>query len=158
MAEIEERFCPERYLDEDWFAPTRGQRWERHTQAYVHRMLADMWEYPEAAASVFVAEPPLTLTTEQQFQKLASEWSNETRNVSSLTALVSHPKYRQIIDLGWDVVPYLIDDLQKNKRYWLAALDEITKIRPYDSADEGNSNIIIDSWVKWGKKKYKSVR
>lgn len=105
-------------------------------------------------ANIVVEEP----STEQRFLQLASDWSNETRNVSSLTALASHPKYRQIVNLGWDVVPYLIEDLQNNKRYWLPALDEITGIRPYDSADEGNSKIIIDAWVKWGKKKYKSVR
>jgi hypothetical protein len=103
-----------------------------------------------------VADEPLTL--EERFRRLADEWSRETRNVSSLTAMASHPKYRQIVDLGWDVVPYLIDDLQKNKRYWLPALAEITKLRPYDSTDEGNSKIMIDSWVSWGKKKFKNVR
>jgi hypothetical protein len=96
-------------------------------------------------------------TTEHRFLQLASELSSETRNISSLTAIALHPKYRQIVDIGWDVVPHLIYDLQKNKRYWLPALAEITKLRPYDSADEGNSKIMIDAWVNWGKKKYKNV-
>jgi hypothetical protein len=96
-------------------------------------------------------------TLEERFHRLAIEWSNEVRTVSSLTVMASHPKYRQIVNLGWDVVPLLIADMKQNKRYWLPALAEITKLRPYDSGDEGNSKIMIDAWVNWGKKKYKNV-
>jgi hypothetical protein len=42
--------------------------------------------------------------------------------------MTEHPKYRQIVSLGWDVVPFLVLDLQRNRRYWLPALQEITGI------------------------------
>jgi hypothetical protein len=90
---------------------------------------------------------------ENEFNKLAWEWSASIGNVSSLTAMAEHPKYHEIINLGWDVVPFLLRDLQQNHRFWLPALAEITTIRPYDQRDAGNSKRMIDAWITWGKKK-----
>lgn len=90
---------------------------------------------------------------ENEFNRLAREWSASVGNISSLTAMVGHPKYREVVKLGWDVVPFLLRDLQQNKRFWLPALAEITTIRPYDPRDVGNSKRMTDSWIKWGKKK-----
>jgi len=104
-------------------------------------------------AQIAIEEP----TVEEKFRQLANELSRETRLVSSLTAITAHPKYRQIVNLGWEIVPLLIDDMAKNKRFWLPALREITGIQPYDSADAGNSKIMIEAWVNWGKRKYKQA-
>jgi hypothetical protein len=92
-------------------------------------------------------------TVAERFHRLAAEWSREVQNVSSLTAMVAHPKYRQIVDLGWEVVPFLLTDLQRNKRFWLPALHEITEIQPFDSSDAGNSKRMMNAWIKWGKNK-----
>jgi len=92
-------------------------------------------------------------TVENRFHRLAEEWSASVGNVSSLTAMAEHPKYREIIDLGWDVVLHLLHDLQQNHRFWFPALTEITTIQPYDPRDAGNSKRMIDAWIKWGKRK-----
>lgn len=92
-------------------------------------------------------------TVAERFHRLAAEWSKEVQNVSSLTAMAAHPKYRQIVDLRWDVVPFLLIDLQRNKRFWLPALHEITGIQPFDPSDAGNSKRMMDAWIKWGKNK-----
>jgi hypothetical protein len=92
-------------------------------------------------------------TVAERFHQLAAEWSREVQNVSSLTAMAEHPKYRQIVDLQWDVVPFLLTDLQRNKRFWLPALHEITGIQPFDPSDAGNSKRMMSAWIKWGKNK-----
>jgi hypothetical protein len=92
-------------------------------------------------------------TTAQRFHRLASEWLNETRHVSSLTIMAGHPKYREIVGMGMNVVPFLIVDLERNRRFWLPALREITGIRPYDSSDEGNPKRMMRSWIQWGRNK-----
>jgi hypothetical protein len=92
-------------------------------------------------------------TVGERFHLLAAEWSKEVQNVSSLTAMTAHPKYRQIIDLGWEVVPFMLTDLQRNKRFWLPALHEITGIQPFDPSDAGNSKRMMSAWIKWGKNK-----
>jgi hypothetical protein len=93
-------------------------------------------------------------TTEEAFYRLADEWSDETRTVSSVTALTSHRRYREIVNMGWDVVEYLLRDLQQNHRFWFPALYEITGIRPFDPSDAGNSKKMTEAWIKWGQKKH----
>ena len=93
--------------------------------------------------------------TERDFKKLAADWERAVSNISSLTAIVAHPKYREIVNMRWRVVPFLINDLHRNKRFWLPALEEITGIRPFDSGDSGNIKRMINAWVQWGRHKYK---
>lgn len=93
-------------------------------------------------------------TVKELFGVLADEWSRETANVSSVTALVSHPSYQQIIALGWAVVPHLLDDLQTHRRMWFPALTAITSIRPFDPSEAGDSKRMTDAWIKWGKMKH----
>jgi hypothetical protein len=94
-----------------------------------------------------------TESTPERFRRLAAEWEAEVRNVSSLTAMASHPKYRQIVGLGWEVVPLMLGDLQANRGFWFPALNEITGIQPFDPRDAGNSKRMIRAWIEWGKRK-----
>jgi hypothetical protein len=88
-----------------------------------------------------------------RFRKLANEWSSEVSNISSVGSLTSHPKYQEIVRLGWEVVPYLLADLQQNRGFWFTALNEITGIRPFDPSDAGKKKRMTEAWVKWGKRK-----
>lgn len=88
-----------------------------------------------------------------RFYRLAADWSENTHGLSSVDDLISDPSYQQIIQLGWPVVPLLLMDLQKNKRFWFPALYTITKIRPFDPSDVGNFRRMTEAWIKWGKRK-----
>lgn len=151
MTENHEDFCPvmSRAVDEDWFTASRSPQWERTSS--VHSMLEDFWQYPEAETAVCVVGP--NLTVEERFHKLADEWSCETGSSSSMMATTRHPKYAEIIDLGWDVLPVMLMDLQTNHRFWFPALYEITHVRPFDESDVGNGKRMIQAWVEWGKRK-----
>lgn len=98
-------------------------------------------------------EPAAIETLPRRFHRLADEWSKETANVSSLTAMANHPKYREIVAMGWAAVPLLLKDLQQSTRFWFPALEEITGIRPFDPRDAGNGKRMIEAWTKWGKRK-----
>jgi hypothetical protein len=90
---------------------------------------------------------------EAKFNRLAIEWSDAIANVSSVSAMISHRKYREIVDLRWDALPFMLLDLQSSHRFWFPALAEITGIRPYDRRDAGNVKRMTDAWIAWGKKK-----
>ncbi len=90
---------------------------------------------------------------EVRFHKLATEWLKAVGSVSSVEALTSHPKYREIVRLGWDVVPFLLADLQQGRGFWFTALNEITGIRPFDPSDAGKSKRMTEAWIIWGKRK-----
>jgi hypothetical protein len=113
------------------------------------------WQWPEEVADES-CEPTTEEEVEAHFNKLAAAWEEDVSNMSSLTAMIGHPKYREIVDMKWQVVPFLINDLQHNKRFWLPALEEITGVQPFDPSDSGNSKRMIDAWVRWGKYKYKT--
>jgi len=137
------------------FTITHGQAEHRqHTYRQAFSRLSQEDRAFLKQARIEVVEQP---TTEEIFRQLAREWSSEVRAVSSLTAMASHPKYRQIVKLGWSVVPLLIADMKQNKRFWTPALREITGIQPFDPSDAGNSKIVIEAWVNWGKNKYKQA-
>lgn len=102
-------------------------------------------------SSVAIAEVEEKI--EARFQRLSSEWAECVRSVSSVTAIVNHPKYREIVSLGWDVVPFLLRDVQNRRGFWFPALAEITTIRPYDPQDAGNNKRMSEAWLKWGRHK-----
>ena len=89
----------------------------------------------------------------EAFRQLSEDWSSETRHVSSVKDLTSHPSYQGIIKLGWDAVPLLLRDLQENKRFWFPALHAITGVRPFDKRDAGNARKMTEAWIVWGRKK-----
>lgn len=144
-------FCATRPR-KDWLAHReagRGARWEKYDK---NEYLSQYWQMPgdiADACAVAEAEQPL----ETRFLELADRWSRTTAHISSVEDLVSHPDYQAIINLGWDVVPLLLKDLQKNKRFWFPALTAITKVRPFDPSDAGNGRRMTDAWIKWGKRK-----
>jgi hypothetical protein len=88
-----------------------------------------------------------------RFRQLAAQWSEETSHVSSVTRATAHPNYLAIINLGWDVVPLMLQDLQNDKGFWYPALNAITGIRPFDPKDAGNSRRMTQAWMNWGRKK-----
>ena len=74
-------------------------------------------------------------------------------HVSSASDLINDKRYQEIIGLGWDVVPYLLTDLQQNKRFWFPALAAITGVRPFDPSDTNSPRRMTEAWVRWGKRK-----
>lgn len=142
-------------------APARTAEWDRghDAESWLERgqrsrfktLLAGLWQEPDAAVEERCR--PTTQEIEACFKKLADEWERETQAVSSVPALISHPNYQRIIKLGWGVVPFLLHDLQMNRRFWFPALYEITRIRPFDRSDAGDSERMLQAWVKWGKRK-----
>jgi len=89
----------------------------------------------------------------ERFARLANEWSRETSHMSSASDLTNNPAYQQIIKLGWPVIPHLLDDLERNKRFWFPALAAITGLRPFDPSDASNYRRMTAAWLLWGKRK-----
>jgi len=103
-------------------------------------------------------EKPITAkkesaSMERKFQLLAKEWRDETSHLSSMTKLVMHPKYQNIIGLGPAVLPILFRELQKNPDHWFWALSAITEEDPTNPEDAGNLRKMSDAWLKWAREK-----
>jgi hypothetical protein len=89
-------------------------------------------------------------TTAERFRRLAATWRAETAYLSSSTALIEHPAYQEIIRLGPEVVPLLLQDLEKEPDHWFWALQVLTGVNPVPAADAGNLDKMAQDWIRWG--------
>jgi len=131
----------------EWL-PASETRWDHRR---FNRHLEEMWERPVKETQVVMLQPPAPLR--DRFIQLASDWSKDTAHISSVSDLTTHPSYQKIIQLGWDVVPLLLADIQTNRRFWFPALNAITNVRPFDPGDAGNNRRMTEAWIKWGQRK-----
>lgn len=130
---------------------------QKHTRAKARqgyaRYVAKRRSEPSTQMFLLARELASAEAIEKRFQQLADQWDADTRNVSSLSALIAHPLYREIVRLDWAVVPAILRDLRDNRRYWFPALQEITNVKPFDPVDERNFNRMRNAWLRWGMKK-----
>ena len=120
-----------------------------YSPKYVADDIKQRWENPSRDVWPVIAGVDI----EGRFHTLANKWSHDTAHISSASDLINDPSYQEIISMGWSVLPYLLIDLQRNKRFWFPALAAIAGIRPFDPRDYGNGRRMTEAWVKWGKLK-----
>ncbi len=86
-----------------------------------------------------------------KFLRLSEEWKAATLNTSSFHEIISHRAYRAIINMGWDAVPFMLDELAKSPAHWFYALRKITKANVIPKSSPGNFEKMTDAWLSWGK-------
>jgi hypothetical protein len=86
-----------------------------------------------------------------RFETLAAEWKDATAFLSSSTAMVAHPAYQAIIQLGPPVVPLLLRDLEREPVHWFEALRAITGEDPVPREAWGNIPAMAAAWLAWGR-------
>jgi len=90
---------------------------------------------------------------EDEFHRLTSEWKRDTAHLSSVTDIVLHPKYQNIIGMGKAVLPFIFRAMQKRPDHWFWALSSITEENPTKPEDAGNMRKLTESWLNWAKSK-----
>jgi len=97
-------------------------------------------------------EKPQLLETE--FDRLATAWKAVARGPqSSVSRIVTHPAYLEIISYGEKVIPFILRDLQKEPNHWFIALKILAKqFSPVKPEDAGNIKKMTEAWLEWGRK------
>lgn len=91
---------------------------------------------------------------ESQFNKLASEWKDETGLFSTTYQKIVNDLYFDIVAMGPEVVPFILKDLQNNgPAHWHTALKALTKENPVPNEYMSNNKRIKEYWIEWGKNK-----
>ena len=71
---------------------------------------------------------------------------------SSLVARrLQHPAYQQILQLGPDVVPLILREMQQRPDQWFAALRQLTGEDPVPPGCTVSG--AVDAWLRWGEEK-----
>jgi hypothetical protein len=73
------------------------------------------------------------------------------RTLSSVRQKKQHPAYRQIIQLGEQAVPLILEDLKRKPSHLFWALTEITGASPAGLADAKDLLDVVNSWIEWGR-------
>ena len=69
---------------------------------------------------VTILDPDDTLAVrgDEKFAALAAQWRAETAWTSSVSQMIMHPAYQEIIGMGRDVMPYLLRELERQTERW----------------------------------------
>jgi hypothetical protein len=76
-----------------------------------------------------------------KFMRLVAEWKSETSITSSITEMVLHPSYQNIIGMGDTAVPLILSQIESegdDPDQWFWALQSITGADPIPEEDAGN--------------------
>jgi hypothetical protein len=88
---------------------------------------------------------------ERRFRDLVRLWKDATLYLSSITEMATHPTYQQIIGMGREVLPFLLEELRREPDQWFWALKAITgedRVRP---ADRGKLPEMTRAWLGWAR-------
>lgn len=99
-----------------------------------------------------VQEAATSLSLEQDFQDLASQWKRETSHLSRLDKIVVHPAYLKIIGMGQAALPLILRELDGHVDYWFTALESIARTSPIQPGESPSVNEMAAQWIEWGKR------
>lgn len=91
-------------------------------------------------------------TIEAEFQRLATEWKQETAHLSSSVMIAEHRAYKEIIEMGEDAIPFILRDLEESPSQWFWALRSIAKESPVRPENRGDVDAMTAAWLDWGRR------
>ena len=109
---------------------------------------------PDRLTDVVISTGDVT----DRFHKAADRWRKETGMLSSVTKVLNHPSYLEIIKLG-EVDPtrtlnLILVDLRDRPALWFEARKAIAKETPVSPEDRSDPKKAREAWLKWGQKKH----
>ena len=93
--------------------------------------------------------------TVSRFHRLVRQWRIETAYVSSTSDLFGHPAFEEIVSMGREAVPLIIDELERQPDLLVGALTRITGENPVTSADRGDVYAMVIAWQDWFQRRFK---
>ncbi len=93
-----------------------------------------------------------TTDIEADFQRLATEWKQETAHLSSPEMIAAHRAYQEIIGMGKNAIPFILRDLEDSPSQWFWALRSIVGESPVRPEDRGDVDAMAAAWLEWGRR------
>ncbi len=84
----------------------------------------------------------------EKFEALTEAW-DEQHGGSSVVSL-NHLIYHQIIGMGAEVIPFLLERLKLGEGHWIYALKCISGEQAETPAMHGDADQVIEAWLAWG--------
>ena len=90
---------------------------------------------------------------DKRFTTLSEQWLCDTSFYSTYHTICSHPAFAEIVAMGEDVIPLLLEHLRSRpdaRPWWMYALYDITGISPIPPESQGNVDAMSEAWLTWG--------
>jgi hypothetical protein len=117
-----------------------------------HTLLGRFWGrvFPATLASVVQRESGF-----EKFQRLTKQWRDERDQKTSVSDMVMHPAYQQIIGMGREATPFILRELSQEVEpdHWFWALKAITGEDPVPPESRGKIFEMASAWLRWGREK-----
>lgn len=98
----------------------------------------------------------------EEYQKLRDELNYQTGHLSSSAQVKRHPTYQKIIDLGKEIIPIMLDEIDHFRQtdeeeffpgWWaFSILAHFNGDWPEEKPEPGVLDSCADVWLRWGKK------
>ena len=102
----------------------------------------------EVSVMLSTAEPT---ETAKRFAVLADRWKRETAVLSSVSQMAMHPAYQEIIGMGREALPLILQELERTPNHWFWALRAITGESPVPPDQFGKVEEMANAWLHWGR-------
>jgi hypothetical protein len=90
--------------------------------------------------------------SKQRFEALKELWHRDIGASSSITVICNSEPYKEIIAMGFEAIPYMLEDMLLNgPDHWFVALYLISGEFPTKPEDAGKMQVMADKWIDWGR-------
>lgn len=86
-----------------------------------------------------------------RFQRLASEWKQQSHYVSNTAQMALLKPYQRIIGMGLPAVPLILEELRRQPDQWFWALEAITEASQVPPEAAGKVRLMAQAWLDWGR-------
>lgn len=87
----------------------------------------------------------------RRFPNLAARWKKATRAHSSAARMAANPNYQEIVAMGSEAIPLILEELRKDAAHWFTALITITGVNPVSKEQAGVIKEMRNAWIAWGR-------
>jgi hypothetical protein len=105
-----------------------------------------------ARASTLYRRDATDTALRDRFHRLAAEWKERSRYLSNSAQIAMLKPYQRLIGMGPQVVPLILEELEREPDQWFWALEAITEENPVPPEAVGNVRRMAQAWIDWGKK------
>jgi len=88
-----------------------------------------------------------------RYHRLKEKWEAETAFLSSISDIVMHPAYQQIIGMGPVAIPLILREMSIKRGQWFWAMKAITNEDPVKPEQRGIVAEMSKAWLQWGKER-----
>jgi len=98
-------------------------------------------------------QEPISSEVSERFARLASDWKQKSRHLSNTVQMAMLKPYQQIIGMGEQALPLILEELRRERDHWFWALEAISGENPVEAGNAGQVKASAEAWIQWGIRK-----